>query len=198
MQNAEEKKEKLASLSEKVVENLTGKENVEEAYHELLEEADQMLPEPETVNIRERKQLSSGIALAGKLAKEEHYTIPLFIGEHITTVSLTIAPGKDEGGRVHIQMDSERLGSLAADFSIHNGKVNGSVLGDSEEGILRLQEQEESFTKNIEMLGLKVNNLAFGTDKNISRLSADTQGQQKADTADLYRVAKVFISYCLV
>lgn len=196
LENAKEKKEALASKTDKLLEHFTGKEEAAPAYEELLDEAEQMLPEPENINIQERKQLSCGIALAGRLAKEEHYTIPLFIGEHLTTVNLTIAPGREEGGRVHIQMEREHLGNLVADFSIHNGKVNGSVLGDSEDGVSWLQEKEEDFTKNIEMLGLEVNNLAFGTDKNISRLFADTQGQQKADTADLYRVAKAFIGCC--
>lgn len=196
LENAKEKKEAFASKTDKLLEHFTGKEEAALAYEELLDEAEQMLPEPENINIRERKQLSCGIALAGRLAKEEHYTIPLFIGERLTTVNLTIAPGREEGGRVHIQMEREHLGNLVADFSIHNGKVNGSVLGDSEDGVSWLREKEGDFTKNIEMLGLEVNNLAFGTDKNISRLFADTQGQQKADTADLYRVAKAFIGCC--
>lgn len=196
LENAEEKKEALASRAEKLLEHFTGKEEAGAAYEELLDEAEKMLPEPEAINIQERKQLSCGLSLAGKLAREEHYTIPLFIGESLTTVNLTIAKDREEGGRVHIQMEREHLGNLVADFSIHNGKVNGSVLGDSEDGVSWLRRQEESFTKNIEMLGLEVNNLAFGTDKNIDRLFAGMEEQQKADTADLYRVAKAFIGCC--
>lgn len=140
------------------------------------------------------KLLGSGIRLAKSLCREEHYEIPMVAGKSVTNINLTIVKGGNANGRVHIAMDSERLGRMEADIAIKDSELKGCVLCNNTEGLQAFKEQKENLKNAMEGLGLNVGQLDYGLDKNQNSYYSRTGSKGgNTNTRTLYQAAKAFI-----
>ena len=120
--------EELRSLPEA----FTDKDEVEQAYEELVAKGEQVLEELEEQpsvdyeTVRDIHRMARQLKLAGALAKEEHYTVPLYLDEELTTIHLTLKHEEAQKGSVSVEMDSAK-GHIRAEFAVLGGKVLGNV-----------------------------------------------------------------------
>ncbi len=124
--------EQLEEEMRKIPEALSDKEQAGKAYEELIMKGKQVLEEMEEQQdvdyeaVRDIHQMARQLQLAGAFAREEHYTVPVYLEEELTTIHLTLKHEESQKGRVSVEMDTQK-GQIHAEFAVLHGKVVGNV-----------------------------------------------------------------------
>lgn len=201
-------KHKVKEAAEGLLDKLTDKDSVVEAYSDMQDVFDGMLQEAQEestsyLDLRILQSCSKQLALAGNLAGEENYQIPVEIQGEWTAINLKILHGGDEGGKVTAVMDTDGYGRVTAQFHVKNHTVSGYIACDSEDGTHKLQEREKSLKEalfaDVQTSGepLKAGSIAivYSKESNVEDFAGEEQAQDtQIETADLYRIAKAFIT----
>ncbi|MCM1267797.1 MAG: DUF6240 domain-containing protein [Bacteroidales bacterium] len=194
-----EGKEKAESL----LENLTDRESAQEAYTEMQETFTALLEEaaeaPEDyLDLRTLQSCRKQLALAGSLAKEENYQIPVEINGELTAINLKVLHGK-ETGKVSITAQTEEFGEITARFSLKERTVSGYIACDSREGTDWLRGRQDALEASLAVSGAdgemtRAGNVAVLYSKEIADEDYETLSEAQTQTADLYTIAKSFIT----
>ncbi len=181
-----EAQEKLADIAENVMKTMIQSEDVR------------------NVDVREMRIMRQQIALGAQMAKEENYAVPVMVVDEMMNVQLKIVRGKREHGRVDVIFDSPRFGKLEASFQVREDSIRGSLISDSEELLEALKSREEELRNGMgaeeKEWGMDV---SCRKDLDVSRLSflekgktekeGQTEEEYRAQTRELYGVAKAFL-----
>lgn len=189
--------------AETLVESLTDKENAQEAYGKMQETfsslLDQAMEAPDDyLDLRTLQSCKKQLALAGSLAREENYQIPVEINGELTAINLKVLHG-GETGKVNVTVQTEEYGQIAAKFSLRGQKVSGYIACESAEGTRWLQGRQENLenaltgsTQDREVGSLVIlQGREIGGENYQSEEAKDGAGEQ---TAQLYGIAKAFIT----
>ena len=201
-------KHKVKEAADQLLDKLTDKDSATEAYENMRNTFDEMLEEAQGesisyLDLRTLQSCSKQLSLAGGLAGEENYQIPVEIQGEWTAINLKIMHGGTEDGKVTAVMDATGYGRVTAQFSVKNHTVSGVIACDTEDGTLRLRERETFLQKElftgIQTTGepLKAGSIAivYSKESNVEAYVQEEQSQgTQIDTADLYRIAKAFIT----
>lgn len=188
------------------IENLTDAGQAKVSYQEIISEANKavehMIYENASshIDVRAAKALYKGLALAGNLAKEENYEIPMDIDGEITSVNLKIYHNASKTGKVAVTFDTEKFGKVAAEFDVTEKRISGMVVYENRAGKADLEQLEQAVTRELGRTGDKQVGISlvqtkavdlnkFGQDRDIKN-SKDT----KVPTGELYRTAKAFLT----
>lgn len=198
----------LLAAADRAVEELNDRKSAVSAYKELVEEASRAVESmvhssDSVIDVKAAQVLYKGLTLAGSLAKEENYEIPVNIKGEITSVNLKIYRNSSKIGKVAVTMDTESLGKVAADFDVTDNRVSGMIAydkklsgGELEELKNSLEEkfvkahQEEGMDKTISVSLVETKALdlnKFGQDR-------DIEESERLSTKELYQTAKAFIT----
>ncbi len=90
------------------------------SYQEIINEAnkavEQMIynggADNTKIDVKAAKALYKGLSLAGNLAREENYEIPMNIRGEITSVNLKIYHNAAQTGKVAVTLDTQTLGKV--------------------------------------------------------------------------------------
>ncbi|MCM1262037.1 MAG: DUF6240 domain-containing protein [Butyrivibrio sp.] len=205
-----DRKEKIKESVSHMKEALTDKDTAQEAYREMNQVFEETLEEEQYdakndyIDLKFIQSCHRQLALAANLSQEENYQIPVEINGEMTAIHLKVLHGQDEGGKVKAVFSTESYGEVAAEFSIRNRKISGYIACDTVEGTENLQNKEESlktaFKEHVD--SLMRNELELGTvsvvhskELNLNNFTAkETQDESAVADADLYKVAKAFIT----
>ena len=189
-----------------LIESLTDKDSAGEAYETMQETFQEILEEAkeEQTSYLDLKTLQSckkQLALAGSLAKEENYQIPVEINGELTAVNLKILHG-GEGGKVSASIQTQTYGQITAQFAVRNQTVSGYVACDNKEGAEKLWVIQDDLKRALAVETADGSSLKVGSVGFLYSAEANTEGYTSRDletdesiqTADLYRIAKVFIT----
>lgn len=188
------------------IENLTDAGQAKVSYQEIISEANKavehMIYENASshIDVKAAKALYKGLALAGNLAKEENYEIPMDIDGEITSVNLKIYHNASKAGKVAVTFDTEKFGKVAAEFDVTEKRISGMVVYENRAGKADLEQLEQAVTRELGRTGDKQVGISlvqtkavdlnkFGQDRDIKN-SKDT----KVPTGELYRTAKAFLT----
>ncbi len=190
-------------------EALTDKDNAQEAYEEMQRVFEDVLEERQYsgdisyIDLKAIQSCHKQLALAGNLAKEENYQIPVEIHGETTAINLRVLHDQDNGGKVKATFETQSHGKVAAEFSIRNGRVSGYVACSTQEGTAVITQKSESLQKGLQDLfaGKKDGpepgriGVVHSSDLDLNAFAAE-EGSEAASvqTADLYQIAKVFIT----
>ncbi len=205
-----EKRGKVKQALSHLHEALTDKDSAQEAYEELQQVYDEVLEEARYspgmnyVDLKTMQSCYKQLALAGNLAKEENYQIPVEINGETTAIHLRVLHDKTEGGKVKATFETENHGKVAAEFSIRGGKVTGYIACSTAEGTEIVRDRSESLQKNLQRLfsGKKDGpepghiGVVHSSDLDLNAFEAEGLQEESASvqTADLYQIAKTFIT----
>ena len=155
------------------------------------------------VDVKAAQMLYKGLSLAGSLAREENYELPVNIKGELTSINLKIYHNGSRMGKVTVTMDTDTLGKVAADFDISEEKISGMIAYDkktSGQDIKVLQnnlleqfskaQQESGQNKKISISLAETKTLdlnRFGQDR-------DVEESKELSTRELYQTAKAFIT----
>lgn len=203
-------KEKIKDTVSRLTEAMKDKDSTQEAYHEMQQAFEEILEEAQYdagINYIDLKAIQScqkQLTLAGNLAQEENYHIPVEINGETTSIHLKVLHKTEEGGKVKAVLSTESYGDVAAEFSIKNRKLSGYIACSTPEGTLQMQSREErlrsAFQDHVESLVRK--ELEFGSigiihssELDLKSFAAEEPSDDApAQTADLYQIAKAFIT----
>lgn len=189
--------------AETLIENLTDRESAQEAYEEMQETFASLLDEAmdapdDYLDLRSLQSCKKQLALAGSLAREENYQIPVEINGELTAINLKVLHGQGNG-KVNITVQTEEFGQITAKFSLKEQTVSGYIACESAEGTQWLQGRQEDLKKALTDLeeNREVGSLVILQGRELngeeykSEEATDGAGEQ---TARLYGIAKTFIT----
>jgi hypothetical protein len=201
-------KNKVKKAMTDMAEGLTDKDSAADAYDEMQDTFYGMIEEAKAgevtyLDLKALQSCQKQMSLAGRLAREENYQIPVEIGGELTAINLKVLHGSG-GGKVSATMQTENYGQVTARFGVRNNTVSGYVACSSEDGTKMLQEKEDTlrtaFRESLADLEqpLEIGNLGIVHSSEMNgegytREDLEPQADAKIQTADLYRIAKAFI-----
>ena len=191
-------------------EAMTDKESTQEAYEEMqhvfeevLEEA-QNAPDIRYLDLKAIQSCSKQLTLAGNLAQEENYQVPVEIHGETTAIHLKVLHGKKDGGKVKVAFATESYGQVAAEFSVRKKRISGYIACSTAEGAANLQGREQNLRAGLKntVRALATNELELGgistvhsTELNLNSFTAEeAENDSAVQTAELYQIAKAFIT----
>lgn len=139
--------------------------------------------------------MQKGIALASRLSRQEHYEMPVVIGEEVSSLSLTILKGTKESGKAEIRIDFPEQGTVEAELTIRNDEIKGFILCETTEGQQLIEGCLKEIKTGFESLGLTVKQLNASTDSTAAKRSVKGGNKEgrPAETRMLYQAAKVLV-----
>lgn len=202
--DADGKEESLEAQAFRMIENLTDAKSAKVSYQELIDHSVKLVENTlnkggiNRVDIKSAQALYKGLSLAGNLAKEENYEIPMTIHGEKTSVNLKIYHNSNEKGKVTVTMDTETLGKVAADFEVSTKKVSGMVIYEKETSAETMKELEQNL-ETLLQAGKKTDrvvNISFANVKGLDlrQFGTDREEGDNLSTKELYETAKVFMT----
>lgn len=201
--------EKVKNALFHLQESMTDKDSTQEAYGEMQQIFEDVLKEAEDgtgiqyIDLKAIQSCKKQLTLAGNLAKEENYRIPVEINGETTAIHLKVLHGED-GGMVKAALSTESYGDVAAQFGIRNQKLSGYIACSTQEGTARLQDRGEelrtAFGKHVESLvrnEVEIGSIGILHSKDLDLngfTTGEPSGETSVKTADLYQIAKAFIT----
>ncbi len=155
-----------------------------------------------SMDIRELKLMNAQLSIAGQMAKNEEYTIPVLVGGEVTNMSLKIVRGMKKKGIVEIMFETAKSGKIAACIEAKEKGVSGLVAVDKKESQKLLDAHIRDVAKGFgeEESDLQVtyvdhlNFTRFSANLNAEPKTEDTENEAfEVQTARLYKIAKSFI-----
>lgn len=139
------------------------------------------------------KLMGSSLQLTGSLSRQQNYNIPMFIGDQVGNVNITVQHKDNAGGKVEVSYESDKLGKVQASLTVRDGEIKGFITTDSQPGLNLIKSEENAMTNGFEALGFDVKQVDYSlfSSRKLGRVSA-AEGET-ASTQKLLQVAKVFI-----
>ncbi len=177
------------------------------SYQEMIKEANKAVEQmiyaggSAQIDVKAAKALYKGLSLAGNLAREENYEVPMNIRGEITSVNLKIYRNAAQTGKVAITLDTEQLGKVAAEFDVTKDRISGMIVYENQAEQTTLAQVEQAVRQEFDSAGEKraaislvhtrsVDLNKFGQDRDQNIAAKDT----KVSTSELYQTAKAFLT----
>lgn len=187
-----------------LIESLTDRESTQGAYEEMQATFSSLLDEAmdapdDYLDLRTLQSCKKQLALAGSLAREENYQIPVEINGELTAINLKVLHG-GETGRVNVTAQTEEYGQITARFSLREQTVSGYIACESAEGTEWLQGRQDDLKNALANLGedREVGSLVILQGREINgedyKAGEEKSGAGEQTTAQLYGIAKAFIT----
>ena len=130
------------------------------------------------------------------LAREENYEVPLEAGEDTINLRVKIMRKAEKEGKVFASFETEKFGSVLAQFSVNEGVLSALVAADSETGLDRLR-NEGSIEESFKIAGFEEVTFNYIQTDIINvdyfRQHYDSGESDEVTTKRLYNIAKTFI-----
>ncbi len=189
------------------VEHLTDTKQAGISYQEMIQEANKAVEQiiytngSAQIDVKAAKALYKGLSLAGNLAREENYEVPMNIRGEITSVNLKIYHNASQTGKVAITLDTESLGKVAAEFDVTKDRISGMIVYENQAEQAALAQVEQAVRQEFGAAGEKqaaislvhtrsVDLNKFGQDRDQNMTAENT----KVSTSELYHTAKAFLT----
>ena len=150
------------------------------------------------LDLRTLQSCKKQLALAGSLAKEENYQIPVEINGELTAINLKVLHG-GETGKVNVTVQTEEYGQITAKFSLKEQTISGYIACESAEGTGWLQGRQADLKNALTGLAQdkEVGSLVILQGREIGSEEYQPEEAQNGageQTAQLYGIAKAFIT----
>lgn len=194
--------ERLKKAADKLIENFVSRETADEAYGELADKASKIIEEAADEAVRGLdvgglKLLHKQISIAGDLARQQNYEVPVNIDGEWTSINVRFVSGSDEEGSVIATTETERYGKVAAKFLMNGKDLTGYITSDRQDSVDELNRRSDELKDMISADGRNVKELSFvRSDRLDLNAFAREEGEAKeVSSSDLYEAAKAFIKY---
>ena len=187
------------------VEHLQDAKQAKVSYQEMISEANKavesMIYAKGTlhIDVKAAQALYKGLSLAGNLAREENYEVPMNIDGEITSVNLKIYHNASQTGKVAVTLDTEALGRVAAEFDVTNNRISGMVVYENAAAKETLEQLEKQVSDVLSAEGDRQVTVSLVHTKSVDlgRFGQDrSTGDEKeaVSTRILYQTAKAFLT----
>ena len=140
------------------------------------------------------------LRLAGNLQNRQEYFLPMYLGDQLAGVHLTLQQGTGETSTVDIRVDAGDE-QLEAHLQVNGEHIEGYLVGNTPEEVTKLEKTSDIFLEWIQTdtsADWKAEKLSVVSSRDMTRMAAgETQNAETieswADAAQLYRLAKGFL-----
>ena len=153
-----------------------------------------------SMDIRELKLMNTQLSIAGKMAEEETYNIPVLVGDEVTNLSLKIVRGTKKKGLVEVMFETAKAGKVAASISAKENGISGLVATDNQNMKDLMSANAERITAGFgetesELKFTYAKQLDFSqfTDESAKAEDSSANEEYEVQTERLYKIAKSFI-----
>jgi len=184
--------------SDELWEILDDRDHFVESYVEMAKSAleaveDNTFTEAESsLDVRSMQLTHKQLTVAASLARQEEFFLPLYVGDTLTQVHLTLDRNSPEKGTVTVGIAPSENDYMQARIYLERGAVYGIFMGGTQNEVMKMQEIADTFKKeagrNWEMGNITVIPSGGGM-PDFARAGEHNQ----TENAELYRVAKVFL-----
>lgn len=187
------------------VEHLQDAKQASVSYQEIISEANKAVEGmiyakgASHIDVKAAKALYKGLSLAGNLAREENYEVPMNIHGEITSVNLKIYHNTSQTGKVAITLDTETLGRVAAEFDVTKSRISGMVVYENAAAKTVLEQLESQVNDALSAEGDRKVTVSLVHTKSVDlgkfgqdRSTDDVD--ETVSTATLYQTAKTFLT----
>lgn len=187
------------------VEHLQDAKQASVSYQEIISEANKAVEGmiyakgASHIDVKAAKALYKGLSLAGNLAREENYEVPMNIHGEITSVNLKIYHNTSQTGKVAITLDTETLGRVAAEFDVTKNRISGMVVYENTAAKTVLEQLESQVSDALSAEGDRKVTVSLVHTKSVDlgkfgqdRSTDDVD--ETVSTATLYQTAKTFLT----
>ena len=154
-----------------------------------------------SMDIRELKLMNTQMSIAGKMAEEENYTVPVLVGGEVTGMSLKIVRGTKKKGMVEVMFETAKAGKIAACIAAKEEGITGLIAADSPQMKERFESCKDMLS---EAFGEECSlNFAYEKHLDFARFSQNSSMEQETEAAEnteyevqttrLYKIAKSFL-----
>lgn len=201
----DDSKDAVLEKADSFVEHLQDAKQAKVSYQEMISEAnkavERMIYEKDTshIDVKAAQALYKGLSLAGNLAREENYEVPMNIDGEITSVNLKIYHNVSQTGKVAVTLDTEALGRVAAEFDVTGNRISGMVVYENTAAKETLEQLEKQVSETLSAEGDRQVTVSLVHTKSVDlgRFGQDrsTDGvDDTVSTATLYQTAKAFLT----
>lgn len=195
--------------ADQFVENLTDAKQAAVSYQEVISKANQAVEQmifngasaDAKIDVKAAKALYKGLSLAGRLAREENYEVPMDIKGEITSVNLKIYHNAAQTGKVAVTLDTERFGKVAAEFDVTQDRVSGMIAYENKAAKTELAQLEQAVTQELGKAEGKRTNISLVHSKSVDlnrfgqdRSTGKSPDNTRVSTGELYQTAKAFLT----
>lgn len=156
----------------------------------VLEEA--VLDADSSMDVRRMQLWHKQLTVAGSLAKQQEFFIPMYIGDTLSRVHLTLDRGSGRMGTVDIGVHLSE-GDIHARFGLEEGRLQGIFTAGDKQEVMNLQKIADTFRKEAESSWTVGSISIVTTDVGAAINRTRTEGDTGADNGELFRVARVFL-----
>lgn len=187
------------------VENLQDAKQVKTSYEDIITEANKAVESmiyakgTSHIDVKAAKALYKGLSLAGNLAREENYEIPMNIKGEITSVNLKIYHNASRTGKVAVTLDTERFGRVAAEFDVTKSRISGMVAYENAAAKEDLEQLEKQVSDTLSAKGDQQVTVSLVRTKSVDlgKFGQDRKSgaaDEAVSTSTLYQTAKAFLT----
>lgn len=147
---------------------LNDKNSMQDAYEQLETKAKDALSRAcseEVIDSRrlaELKSVSQQMTFLRTLAGKEFYQIPIETTKGITNINLTILRGTDTSGKVSVNVGSQTLGNIKAEFSLKDQVLKGFFSSDNRDGLNQLRQNTGEIENAAQVSNITIKQMDFG------------------------------------
>ncbi len=192
-----------------VWETMEDKERFAEDYETLLEETLQnvedmsIMEAVSSLDVKQFQLLHKQLSVAASLARKEEFILPMYIGEELAKVHVTLNRQAGTKGSVNLSVDLSKEEHVEAYFVLKNRDLSGFLVGNTQSEVMKLRQAADIFIDSLRQEssyqlidgGLKI----FSTNQvpanmNINEQTMDgIEESGRPNNAELYQVAKEFL-----
>ena len=159
-----------------------------------LEQADEHL------DVKQLQLVHKQLRLAESLQAKQEYFLPMYLGEQLAGVHLTLQQRAGTAGAVEIRVNAGDM-ELEAHLQVKGDTIDGYLIGNTPEEVTKLEKTSDIFLERIQTdtsADWKAEKLPIVSSRDMTRMvagetkNADTI-ESRIDTEQLYRLAKGFL-----
>jgi len=158
------------------------------------------------MDVRSMKLLHKQLSVAAGLSRNEEFIFPMYIGEELAKVHLTLENGKEERGAVDISVVLSEEEQLEAHLYAENGKITGFLAGNTGEAVMKLEKASDIFTVSVKedtandweidtlpIINRQEKAIPHRKGASVNREVPGVDTHREVDNTELYRIAKKFL-----
>ncbi|MBE5872025.1 MAG: hypothetical protein E7294_12335 [Lachnospiraceae bacterium] len=194
-------KETMQDSYSRLLESFTDADSVMKQYEEMTVMAKEVIEDAmeqsdaSYIDVRSMVMMHKQISFASQLSKEENYEVPMTLEGELTSVNIRIIHERDKKGEVSASFEHEHYGRVQARFIMQQtGRIDGFVVTNEQEGLLRLRERDEDLCRNLlKESGKEADVKYVYQEKEVRPAYTRTEIDETVSTQILYQIAKGFL-----
>ncbi len=169
-----------------------------ESYTQLAEEARAAVEEAtfteadSSMDVRNMQLSHKQLTVAAALARREEFYLPVYIGDTLTRVHLTLDKNGQEKGTVTVGVTISEEEHIQARLYLKDGMVYGMLFAEGKVELKKVQEIADTFKREAQNSWQVGNITVINSEKRMPELIRSGE-HAKTESAELYRVAKTFL-----